>query len=126
MDGRPVSGTPIGPDLALLSGSFDAPYARPGALSAHGDLVVEGFGCEPWRPSRRPAHSPHSAAFYGAEIGFDGRVCHGDSGGALWQNGRLVGIVTAVCEAGCETPTGYATAVLPSLRFLPVAPQAAE
>lgn len=112
--GVTVTGKKVGPDLAVLYGHFPPPYARTGALRADGALTVEGFGCDPWNPSRRPAEHPRGFPWAGLEIEFDGVVCHGDSGGALWQGGELVGILTAVRETAPE-PTGYATGVRPGL-----------
>lgn len=109
IDGETVTGTRAGADFAVLSGRFPPPYAEIGELD-DGDLTAEGYGCNPWNSTRRAVHNPRSYFAAGVEIEFDGMLCRGDSGGALWQGGELVGILTAVRTNG-DTPTGYATEV---------------
>lgn len=104
MDGHPVAGVQIGPDLGRLTGTFAPPYARR-ASETGPHLLVEGYGCDPthvwlWL---RPVLSVRTAELLlimnerpGVEIAIYARVCLGDSGGALWnEHGQLVGIITA-------------------------------
>lgn len=100
VDYHTLIGTNRGHDLAELTPaepdqSFAPPFARVGRQLTH-YLTVEGWGCDSRRSTRRPARTPILTPFGdGLEISFQGRVCRGDSGGALWSSrGYLVGILT--------------------------------
>ena len=96
-------GRKVGPDLAELRGSWPPPYApitapRPGAV------LLEGWGCDAsyvWfveHPKRsvRLAVLLERLPWPGQELGLYGRVCNGDSGGAVWADGGgLVGIIVS-------------------------------
>lgn len=96
-------GTPIGPDLAELRGAFPPPYA-PIEAPAEGPVTLEGYGCDPsysWfveTPVLRTRAAVLLAVmpWPGQELGLYGRVCNGDSGGAVWaKGGGLIGIMVS-------------------------------
>lgn len=103
IDGRPVTGTQTGEDLARLQGNFDPPYARLSGETPD-DVLLEGYGCDPkpvfilWQPVREVRAGLRIPASGGAglELVIAGRACRGDSGGAVWaERGNLIGIITA-------------------------------
>lgn len=110
----------LGADLAQVHGDYPPPYARlAGAVGE--ELLLEGFGCDPvkvwaWvlpRRSVRPARVlVVGFSTPGIELLLDGRICPGDSGGAVWNDhGNLVAIMTATStrypnELGFATPVG--------------------
>jgi hypothetical protein len=103
VDGQLVGGVQIAQDLARLDGDFEPPYAHV-AKHAGPQLLLEGYGCDPdraWlfsRPVRhtRPAELLLVTKQPGLELAIFGRVCFGDSGGAVWNDrGELAGIITA-------------------------------
>ncbi len=106
VDGREVSGTLIADDLARLAGHFAPPYARlAGRLTD--DVLLEGYGCDAapvWlgeQPRRevRPGLLVPASGPLGLELVIAGRVCPGDSGGAVWADrGNLLGIITATAS----------------------------
>jgi hypothetical protein len=111
----------IGVDVVELSGHFPPPYARRGGrIEDH--LLVEGYGCDPgtaWFvvvPVRRVRTALYvgPTMWPGLDIAIQGRVCGGDSGGALWNDhGNLVGILTGRATGAFEGFLGFA-AGLPS------------
>lgn len=110
LDGMPVKGAWAGPDLARLTGQFRGPYARVGPLVSQ-RLLVEGYGCNRRGDTRQVllvAYRPGQPAWGGLELAFDGRICNGDSGGAVWSQGVLAGIITAR-DANPESVRGYGT-----------------
>jgi len=88
----------------------------PGAVVVQlGDVVeAEGWGCgaqmDGWRVKarrmrRRAKISAINRMLVGYELELSIPLCHGDSGGALWdRDGRLIGVLT-----GTSRTNGYAT-----------------
>jgi hypothetical protein len=116
IDGRAVTGRVTGHDRAELAGRFPPPYAPIGQIGGRG-LVVEGYGCDPGQIAfvevpelhARPVRLIAIDGPPGLEIILRGRVCHGDSGGAIWADGGgLVGILTA-SGTGVDRDIGYGT-----------------
>lgn len=121
VDGRAVVGEPLAKDLAQLYGDFEPPYARIAAAPRR-RLFLEGWGCDPdpgWPPGRRVPHREVRAARLlgiargraGYELELSGRLCLGDSGGAVWNaGGNLAGIMTATAtEPPVRGKVGFAT-----------------
>ncbi len=112
IDGMFLYGAGFGHDLAGLTPHDDETFAPPYAARGVPDWTrpvgeVEGWGCDAEPRVRREVRAVEDMRpthYQGLEISFLGRVCKGDSGGALWQDGKLVGILT-----GVDDPYGFAT-----------------
>jgi hypothetical protein len=93
----------VGPDLSYIPGHYDPPYAPIAQPHPGQDVLLEGWGCtqrvwifEALRRSVRFGKLLGISSWWGMELTIRGKVCGGDSGGAVWEDhGGLVGIITA-------------------------------